>query len=200
MIDLRRYAPAASRNREPILSLLREVLPKSGTVVEVASGTGEHAARFARGLPDLLWLPSEADPHMRASIAAWRESAGLSNFLAPIEIDVCSGQWPVDRAQAVVSINLVHISPWSATQGLTAGAARLLGPGEPLVLYGPFRRAGQPLEPSNQAFDEDLKRRDERWGVRLVEDVRGCAHDAGLDFDELIQMPANNLILVFRKR
>lgn len=200
MTDPRRYAPAASRNRDPIVSVLRDVLPISGTVLELASGTGEHAVYFAGAFPDILWIPSDPDAAARASIAAWREDAGLSNLLPPLDIDVCALEWPVERVQAMVCINMVHIAPWSATEGLFGGAAALLESGEPLVLYGPFRREGHPLEPSNQSFDEDLQRRDARWGLRSVEDVRACALDAGIVFDQMVQMPANNLTLVFRKR
>ncbi|MEE4454589.1 DUF938 domain-containing protein [Novosphingobium resinovorum] len=197
--DHRRQAPAAARNRDPILSVLREVLPLSGHVLEVASGTGEHALHFAAAFPDLVWQPSDPDPDARASIAAWREDAALPNLQAPLALDA-AGEWPALRAQAVLCINMVHISPWSATEGLMAGAAAALESGYPLVLYGPYRREGHPLEPSNAAFDESLKRRDPRWGLRSVESVRACALDCGLAFDRLVEMPANNLVLVFRKR
>lgn len=198
--DARRQAPAAARNREPILAVLRDALPLSGLVLEVASGTGEHAVHFAAALPDLVWQPSDPDPGARASIAAWEEEAALSNLRLPLAIDASVPDWPLERADAVVCINMVHISPWSATEGLMAGAARLLESGRPLVLYGPYRREDRVLEPSNAAFDEDLKRRDPRWGLRRVEDMRACALDHGLAFDSLVDMPANNLVLVFRKR
>jgi len=197
--DPRRQAPATERNRDPILSVLREVLPLSGRVLEVAGGTGEHAVHFAAALPDLLWQPSDPDPQARASIAAWRADAGLSNLLEPIALDAAA-DWPDMGAEAVVCINMIHISPWAATEGLMAGAAKVLGSGHPLVLYGPYRRGERMLEPGNAAFDEDLKRRDPDWGLRSVEDVRACALDHGLAFDQLVEMPANNLMLVFRKR
>ena len=198
--DARRHAPAAARNRDPILSVLRAVLPSAGLVLEVASGTGEHAAHFARALPGLRWQPSDPEAAARASIAAWREAEGLPNLLAPLALDAAAAPWPLEQADAVLCINMVHISPWTATEGLMAGATRLLPPAGPLVLYGPYRRAGHPIEPSNQAFDEDLRRRDPRWGLRGVEDVRACADASGLDLETITEMPANNLCLVFRKR
>lgn len=196
----KRRAPATARNRDAILNVLREALPVSGRVLEIAAGTGEHAVHFAQAFPDLVWMPSDPDGDARASIAAWREDAGLANLAAPVALDAAASVWPVDAAQAVVCINMVHISPWASTEGLMAGAARVLDSGRPLILYGPYRREGRELEPSNAAFDEDLKRRDPRWGLRTVESVRGCALDQGLAFDRLVEMPANNLMLVFRKR
>ncbi|SFG25491.1 Protein of unknown function [Novosphingobium sp. CF614] len=198
--DARRRAPAAARNRDPILAVLRAVLPPSGLVLELASGTGEHAVHFARALPGLSWQPSDPDPDALASIAAWREAEGPSNLLAPVALDAAAPRWPVERAEALVCINMVHISPWRSTEGLMAGAGRLLPSGNPLVLYGPYRRAGHPIEPGNQAFDADLRRRDPRWGLRDAGDVRACALNSGLVFDQLVEMPANNLCLVFRKR
>jgi len=198
--DARREAPATARNRDPILSVLRDVLPVSGHVLEIASGTGEHAIHFAAALPDLVWQPTDPDDNARASIAAWGEQAELANLRAPLELDAASHEWPITEAQAVVCINMIHISPWSATEGLMAGAARVLESGYPLVLYGPYRREGIALAPSNAAFDEDLKRRNPEWGLRSVETVRACALDNGLAFDSLVEMPANNLMLVFRKR
>lgn len=193
-------APATARNRDPILAVLRGVLPISGEVMEIASGTGEHVVHFAAALPDLVWQPSDPDPRALASIAAWREDAALANVRPPVMLDAAAPVWPVACADAVLCINMVHISPWAATEGLMAGAARLLGSGRPLVLYGPYRRAGHPLEPSNAAFDEDLRRRDPAWGLRSVESVRACALEHALEFDQLVEMPANNLLLVFRKR
>ncbi|MGF7154613.1 DUF938 domain-containing protein [Novosphingobium gossypii] len=198
-MSARRQAPAVARNRGPILDVLRDALPVSGRVLEVASGTGEHAVHFAAAFPDLIWQPSDPDPDARASIAAWREEAGLNNLLPPVALDASSPQWPVSDTEAVVCINMIHISPWEATEGLMAGAARVLDSGRPLILYGPFRREGLPLEPSNAAFDADLRQRDPRWGLRTVESVRVCAFDQGLAFDKLVEMPANNLMLVFRK-
>ncbi|MCJ2178842.1 DUF938 domain-containing protein [Novosphingobium album (ex Hu et al. 2023)] len=198
--DARRQAPAAARNRDPILAVLREVLPPSGLVLELASGTGEHAVHFARALPGLVWQPSDPDADARESIGAWRGTEALTNLLPPVALDAAAPLWPVETADAVVCINMIHISPWASTEGLMAGAGRLLAPGHPLVLYGPYRRAGHPIEPGNQAFDEDLKRRDPRWGLRQLEDVRACAKEHGLVLERYVEMPANNLSVIFRKR
>ena len=196
--DRRRSAPAAQRNREPILGVLREALPEAGTVLEVASGTGEHVAFFAREWPELAWQPSDPSPEMRESIAAW--CTGLPNVMPPLDLDASAQDWPVMRAEAMVCINMVHISPWAATEGLMRGAGRILASGAPLVLYGPYRRTGRELEPSNAAFDQDLMRRDPSWGLRLVEDVADCAALHGLRLERVVEMPANNLSLVFRKQ
>lgn len=200
MTDLRRTAPAAARNRDPILAVLREVLPASGTVLEIASGSGEHAIHFAHGLPGLDWQPSDPDPDALASIAAWRAEGARANLLAPLALDAASRDWPVARADAVVCINMIHISPWAATEGLMAGAGHLLTTGAPLVLYGPYRRAGHPIAPSNAAFDEDLRRRNPAWGLRALEDVADIAAAHGFDLERVVEMPANNLTVVFRKR
>ena len=198
--DPRRQAPAAARNRDPILAVLRDVLPPSGLVLEVASGTGEHAVHFARALLDLTWQPSDPDAGARESIAAWRVAEGLANLHPPLALDAAAPQWPVERASAIVCINMIHISPWESTEGLMAGAGRLLAQGQPLVLYGPYRRAGHPIEPGNQAFDEDLKRRDPRWGLRHLEEVQACAEGQGLVLERFVEMPASNLTVIFRKR
>jgi hypothetical protein len=197
--DQRRSAPATLRNREPILALLREVLPASGKVLEVASGTGEHAVFFARALPGLTWQPSDPAEDARRSIAAWIAAEGLSNVLAPLALDAAGEHWPAESADALVCINMIHISPWAATLGLMKGANALLAAGAPLVLYGPFRRSGQALEPSNAAFDADLKLRNPAWGLRLLEVVAQCAELNSLRLERVIEMPANNLTVVFRK-
>lgn len=160
------HAPAASRNRDPILAVLARVLPGEGSVLEVASGTGEHAVHFARALPRLTWQPSDPDPAMRASIAAHARAAGLPNLLAPLPLDAREPGWPLSRADAVVSINMIHIAPWSAALGLLAGAGSLLPEGGCLVLYGPFRVEGVEIAPSNAAFDASLRARDLEWGLR----------------------------------
>ncbi|MCM8729423.1 DUF938 domain-containing protein [Hephaestia sp. GCM10023244] len=194
----RRHAPATRRNREAIAEVLMNALPVAGLVLEVASGSGEHCAHFAREFPGLVWQPSDPDPHARASIVAWSE--GLANVRAPLDLDAVADDWPIARADACVCINMVHISPWEATLGLFAGAARILPRGAPLVLYGPYRRDAVPTAPSNEAFDAALKARDSRWGLRRVEAVRAAAEDAGFGFDRLVEMPANNVSLVFRRR
>jgi SAM-dependent methyltransferase len=197
--DPRQHAPATLRNREPILAVLREELPDAGLVLEVASGTGEHAVHFARALPGLRWQPSDPSLDALDSIAAWREAEGSLYLLAPLELDAARSDWPLASADAIVCINMIHISPWDATEGLMRGAARLLSAGAPLCLYGPYRRARYPLEPSNAAFDESLKARDPRWGLRELDDVAACAAAQGLLLAKVMEMPANNLMVVFRK-
>jgi len=196
---MKRYAPAAERNRSPIAAVLREVLPESGTILEVASGTGEHSAWFAALFPALRWRPSDPDPDSLASIRAWREDAGLANLLEPVRLDASTEVWPVDSAEAILCVNMVHISPWAATEGLLRGAGRLLPPGGPLVLYGPYRRAGVATAPSNEAFDRSLKSRDPKWGLRDLEAVAAKAAANGLRLDQVHEMPANNITAVFRK-
>ncbi|HYG87490.1 MAG TPA: DUF938 domain-containing protein [Azospirillum sp.] len=188
-------APAAGRNRDPILAVLRRVLPERGTVLEVAGGTGQHAAHFAAALPDLVWQPTDPDPAHRASIAAWTE--GLPNVRPPLALDATRRPWPVERADAVLCINMIHIAPWAACLGLLGGAAEVLAPGAPLVLYGPYRRGGAHTAPSNAAFDADLRARNPEWGVRDLEAVETAA--AGFVLEEVVEMPANNLTVVFRR-
>jgi hypothetical protein len=192
-----RHAPATARNREPILAVLREVLPETGLVLEVASGTGEHVRFFAEALPGLAWQPSDPDPDARASIAAW--CAGVPNIHPPLALDAAAPDWPIAAADAILCINMVHISPWGATEGLFAGASRLLAPGAPLYLYGPYRRADVPTAPSNEAFDASLKARDRAWGLRDLADVIAAGDRDELRFERLVEMPANNLSLVFRR-
>jgi hypothetical protein len=194
------HAPAAARNREPIAEVLKAVLPPSGTVIEVASGTGQHAVHFARLFPHLTWQPTDRDSEALDSIAAWRQETGLGNLLPPLRLDAASPGWRLPAADAVLCINMVHISPWQATVGLMRGAGTLLLPGAPLVLYGPYIREGVPTAPSNLAFDESLKARDPRWGLRTLEAVHAEAETNGLAFERLFEMPANNLTVVFRKR
>jgi SAM-dependent methyltransferase len=195
-----RSAPATARNRDPILVVLRRVLPTKGTVLEIASGTGEHAVYFAQALPDLTWQPSDPDETARKSIAAHRERGELSNLLPPLDIDVSKETWPITRVDAVVAINMIHIAPWAATEGLMAGAERLLLPGGVLYLYGPYKENGQHTAPSNALFDADLMARNAEWGVRDLSEVRALATRHKLDFVERASMPANNLSVVFRKR
>jgi SAM-dependent methyltransferase len=196
--DPRRVAPAAARNRDPILAVLRGVLPARGLVLEVASGTGEHCAHFAAALPGLEWQPTDLDDDNRASIDAW--CAGLPHVRPALALDATASAWPVPRADAVVCINMIHIAPWAATPGLLHGAARLVPAGAPLVLYGPFRRAGVPTAPSNEEFDASLRARDPAWGLRALEDVGAEAVAAGFGPPEVVEMPANNLTVVFRRR
>lgn len=197
MIDPRRHAPATVRNREAILAVLRDVLPATGTVLEVASGTGEHAAFFASALPALNWQPSDPDAEARASIAA--HCAEIANVASPLALDAAASDWPIDRADAIVCINMIHIAPWAATLGLMAGAGRLLRAGAPLVLYGPFLVANTPTAPSNRDFDASLRARDVAWGLRDLDEVTAIAAENGLKREAVIAMPANNLSVVFRR-
>ena len=196
--DQRRSAPAALRNREPIAKVLSEWLPGSGIVLEVASGTGEHAAWFAERFPDLEWQPSDTHPGALGSIAAWVDASGLPNLRRPVVIDASSGDWPVGKADVVLNINMAHISPWSASLGLIAGASRLLPLDGPLILYGPWLKDDIETVPSNLAFDADLKARDPEWGLRRVEDFAAAASAKGFSFVDFRQMPANNLMMLFR--
>ncbi len=195
---VRRSAPAALRNREPIAEVLREWLPPSGLVLEIASGSGEHAVHFAREFPQLEWQPSDVHADALTSIAAWRDEAELPNLRAPIVLDAATASWPIARADAVLSINMVHISPWPAALGLIAGAAQLLTPGAPLILYGPWLEEGMAAAPSNVAFDADLRRRDPEWGLRVVEAFAAVASDFALE--QRRAMPANNLMLLLRRK
>jgi SAM-dependent methyltransferase len=198
--EIRQFAPSAQRNRDPILAVLRETLPAKGLVLEIASGSGEHAMHFAAALPGLSFQPSDPNAEARASIDAWAKEAALPNLLPALALDASTPGWPLARADAVICINMIHISPWAATQGLIAEAARLLPPGGPLYLYGPYRQSGVPLAPSNAAFDESLRGRDPRWGLRELDTVAALAAAAGFGPPEVTAMPANNLSVVFRKR
>ena len=191
------HAAAAERNREPILEVLRRTLPARGLVLEIASGTGQHAAFFARALPALRWQPSDASTAHLASIRAWSAASGADNIAPAVLLDVELQPWPVSHADAVVNINMIHVAPWSATEALFEGAARILAAGGVLFLYGPFKRDGRHTADSNQRFDERLRAEDPRWGVRDVTDVEQVAAAAGFRLAEVVAMPANNLSLVF---
>jgi hypothetical protein len=226
--DLRRYAPATQRNREPILEILRQVLPPTGTILEISSGTGEHAVFMApqlaprQSLDALLpaghppsvrrWLPSDPNPDARASIAAWIESTPCGNIYPPIDLDASSPQWLVESTEsadlthlqefpitAIVNINMIHIAPRSAYLGLFAGASRILSPGGVLYLYGPFKQAGVDLAPSNAAFDESLRSQNPEWGIRDLEEIVAVAGKHHLSLQQIYPMPANNLSVVFTK-
>ncbi len=194
-----RSAPAAARNREPILRVLRDWLPPRARVLEIGSGTGEHAVWFSAALPSVTWQPTDRDPAALKSIAAWRERAGLANLLPPLSLDASAETWPVAHADVVVAINVVHITPWPTTLGLIAGAARVLTPGGLIFLYGPFREGGAPMAASNVAFDADLRARDPSWGIRDLAEITEIAHRHGLHGATRIAMPANNLSVVFRR-
>lgn len=191
--------PAPERNKVPILEVLKRVLPDSGRLLEVASGTGQHAAYFAAALPAWTWVPSDIDPRNLASIATYVEQAALPNLSTACALDVCSDDWPVGPLDALFNANMIHISPWACCEGLLRGAGKHLRPGGLLVLYGPFRIGGDHTSESNREFDADLKRRDPRWGVRDLEAVAELARTFGLTHRDTFVMPANNQSVVFER-
>ncbi len=197
--DPRLYHAHVARNRESILDVLRRILPRQGFVLEVASGSGEHAAHFAKGHPGVSWQPTDTDPRALASIAAHRAAAGAANLLAPLPLDVMAEEWPVERADALVCINMIHITPWAASEGLVAGAQRLLRAGGVLYLYGPYRIEGRHTAPSNLEFDAWLRGQNPQWGVRDLTDVTVLARRHGFALTETVAMPANNLSVIFRR-
>ncbi len=199
MKDLRLRYTATDRNRDPICEVLQTILPAAGIVLEIASGSGEHVVHFGRQFPALPFQPSDPDPKALQSIAAWIAHENAANVLAPLLVDASATNWPVSAADAILCINMVHISPWAATLGLFAHAAALIPSGAPLYLYGPYRRAGIETAPSNEAFDADLKRRNPEWGLRLLEDVAEVARRNGFGPPDVVEMPANNLSVVFRR-
>ena len=197
---MKQCAPATARNREPIREVLARHLPERGRVLELASGTGEHAVHMARAFPALRWQPSDLDPVALASIESWRMEAGLPNLSPPIVLDVTAPVWPVTDIDAVVCINMVHIAPWEATLALMAGAPRILPAGGVLVTYGPYMRGGAHTSPSNEAFDASLRARNPLWGVRDIDKVAEVAGHEGLALEEVVPMPANNFTLVWRRQ
>ena len=196
---MKREAPAAARNRQPILDVLQPRLPENGLVLEIASGTGEHVVHYAAARPELTFQPSDPDAGARASVDDWVRTLGLGNVRPALEIDVTRTTWPVERADAVLCCNMIHIAPWEAAIGLVAGAARLLPPGGLLFLYGPYRVGGRHTAPSNEAFDADLRRRNPAWGVRDLEAVAELAASRGFSVPEIVEMPANNLSLLLNR-
>jgi SAM-dependent methyltransferase len=197
--DARMFMPHVARNRVPLLAVLRRVLPSQGLVLEVASGSGEHAAYFAQALPSLLWQPTDHGEQALASILAHRAAAKALNLLAPLDLDVTSAHWPVERADAVICNNMIHIAPWAAAEGLMAGAGRVLPAGGLLFLYGPFRVEGRHTADSNREFDEWLRAENPSWGVRDLDEVAALAARQDLSLTETVAMPANNLSVVFRR-
>jgi len=195
----RLYSAACERNRDPILAVLREVFPDEGFALEIAAGTGMHSVHFAAAFEGLVWQPTDVDPGALASIEAWRVEEGTENLRSPIELDVTDEPWPVERADALLNANMIHISPYECTHALFRGAAAVLVEGAPMVLYGPYKIGGEHTAPSNERFDESLRARDPSWGVRDLEAVQELAADAGLTFERRVQMPANNLCVVFRR-
>lgn len=198
--EARRHAPATLRNRDAIADVLRGHLPASGTVLEIASGSGEHIVHFAQAFPHLVWQPSDCEPAALASIAAWAAQAGASNVLPPLSIDAQQPDWPIGNADAILCINMVHISPWDATLGLFKGCAQVLAEGAPLILYGPYLEQGVETAASNLAFDDSLKARNPAWGLRHIDDMDRAASQHGFARTSRQAMPANNLTLVYRKR
>lgn len=195
-----RHAPATLRNRDPILAVLRSVLPRAGTVLEIGSGSGEHAAYFASALTPLRWQPTDASDADFASISGWAREQGASTVEPPLVLDATSETWPLIRAAAIFSANVIHIAPWTVAEGMLRGAGRVLPSGAPLVLYGPFMRDGAHTAASNAAFDAELRRRDPSWGIRDLGAVTRAADAHGLSLDNVTEMPANNLTAVFRRR
>ena len=196
---MKRHAPATARNRRPILDVLQQHLPSEGLVLEVASGSGEHAVHFATALPQLVFQPSDPDDEALASIDAWAESSGLKNIRPAMTLDAEAPAWPVEQADAVLCCNMIHIAPWTAAVGLVAGAARILPDHGLLYLYGPFRRDGRHTAPSNEAFDRSLRDRDPSWGVRDLDDVAALAAGHDIALEDVVPMPANNLSVVLRR-
>lgn len=199
-LDPRQYRPHVVRNRDPILDVLRRVLPAHGLILEIAAGSGEHAVYFAKALPALTWQPTDPDAEALASIATHRAASGAANLLAPLRLDVTSARWPVERAEAMVCCNMIHIAPWSVSEGLMAGAQRTLPPGGILYLYGPYTIGGRHTAPSNEEFDLSLRARNPEWGIRDLADVTELAGRHGLLLAEVVQMPANNQSVIFRRQ
>jgi SAM-dependent methyltransferase len=198
MPDARLHAPSAERNRDPILAVLRPQLDGVRAVLEIASGSGEHVVHFARALPGIVFQPTDPDAAARASVDAWVAEVGLGNVRPALALDVTAQPWPAIRAQAVICINMIHISPWAATLGLMRGASQVLQPGGLLFLYGPYRRGGAHTAQSNAAFDQDLRARNPAWGIRDLEEVTRAAQAEGFGAPVIETMPANNLSLIFR--
>lgn len=203
-MDARQYASATQRNRQAILEVLLKILPPQGNILEVASGTGEHGIFFAPRLSPRNWIPSEPNPLLRASISAWQDKFPAANLHPPLDIDARNEKWSIEEQsieiEAIVNINMIHISPWAACLGLMEGAGRILPSGGILYLYGPFKRGGKHTAPSNQAFDRSLKASNLEWGVRDITEVNEVAENQGLELAEIISMPANNFSVIWRKR
>ena len=199
MTDHRQYAPATLRNRDFILEVLRDVLPQSGVILEIASGSGEHVVHFASNFPNLVFQPSDREPEALRSIAAWTKATNVTNVRAPIVLDASQSVWPIASADGMICINMVHISPWEATLGLMKGAAAILAPASPFYLYGPYIREGFATVPSNPAFDRSLRDRNPSWGLRELEAVAAIAQSVGFSVPTITEMPANNLSVVFHR-
>lgn len=197
--DIPRHAPATRLNRDPILGVLRDVLPATGRLLEIASGTGEHARYFSAALPGIVWQPSDVDPAAIASIEAHRNAAACDNMAEPVALDVTRRPWPVEQADAMLCINMIHIAPWECCEALLRGAGAILEPDGPLVLYGPYKRDGLHTAPSNEAFDRSLRAQNPAWGVRDMTDIERTGDASGLRLDRVVPMPSNNFCLIFRR-
>jgi hypothetical protein len=197
--DDRRYAPATARNRDPLLQVLKSLLPRTGTILEIASGTGEHACYFAPVFGEAIWQPTDTDESAMASINAHRQADAPANLAPPLHLDVMQAEWPVSAADAVLCVNMVHISPWACCENLFRGCANVLSPGAPLVLYGPFKREGAHTAPSNAEFDQTLRRQNAEWGIRDMGEIAEAGKIRGLALEDPIAMPSNNFCLVLRQ-
>ena len=198
--DLRLYYPATLRNREPILEVLREILPSTGQVLEISSGSGEHAVYFAQALSSIQWTPSDPDLRCLASIDAWRKTHTITNLQPPVFLDVCQNSWPMQHADAIVNINMIHSAPWEACLALMKGCATLLDEGGVLFMYGPYKIKGEHTSDSNFYFDMNLRDQNSQWGVRDLDDVIEVAHRVGLIHQETRKMPANNLSVIYQRK
>ncbi len=195
---MKRFSPASERNKDPILQVLRSVVPAQGRVLELSAGSGQHTVHFAAAFPGVSWQPTDVDPTALSSVAAHRDEAGLPNIAAPRHLDVTEHDWGIDPVDVVLSINMIHITPWACTQGLFAGAARLLTPGGALVTYGPYNVDGAPTSPGNAQFDASLRSRDPSWGIRDLADLLALAEAHGFVREQVVPMPANNMTVVYR--
>lgn len=195
----KRFSEACERNKDPILAVLKEIFPKQGLVLEIASGTGQHAIHFASNLPDITWQPSDMDPELRSSVHAWRAEFNLENLNAPVHLDVTSENWPVENADVMMCANMIHIAPWEACIGLLEGAGRILHEDGILCMYGPYKVGGKHTAPSNESFDQSLRARDASWGIRNLDDVAFEARRRGLHLIKTVKMPSNNFCVIYRK-
>lgn len=199
LVVVKKHAPASQRNRVPIADVLEGVLPNEGTVLEISSGSGEHAMYFAARFPHLIWQPSDVDPDALESIRAWADEASLKNLREPLALNVTDDSWPIAAAAAVLNMNMIHISPWETCVGLMKGAGRLLAPGKLLYIYGPMIIDGRETAPSNVRFDESLRTRNPSWGIRHLSAVEAQASANDFQLTKTVDMPANNVSLIFTK-
>jgi len=197
--DARRYYAAVPRNRDFILEVLSRILPQRARVLEIASGSGEHGVYMAKKLPHLTWMPTDASQELLESIDAWRVAEGLSNVCPPQQLDVLDELWPVQKADAIVNINMIHVAPWEACEALFRGASQALSSGGVLYMYGPYMRAGKHTAPSNAKFDQTIRSMNTQWGVRNLEDVQSVAKTYNIHPEEVVAMPANNLSVIYRR-